>query len=255
MSSNNLIRTLIVDDEDAAREVLKAQLQRYCANVDVVGLCESVDKAQQFIEAFSPDLVFLDINMPGKSGFELLLQNPERSFKTIFTTAFDHYAVQAIKFSALDYLMKPINIDDLISAINKIEPVGNHLMHQIDVLEEILRRPSDKIEKIILPDSNGFSVEKIEDIIRVSSDNNYSTFYLKNGQKRVVSKSLKYYDELLSPLNFFRVHQSHLVNLYYVQKYVKGESPYIIMSDGVNVNIARNKKAEFLQVFNDMLLN
>lgn len=246
-----MLKTLIVDDEEKARVNLQSLLNEYCENVEVVAMAGSIADAIKMIDEKTPDLVFLDVKMHGETGFDLLEQMNDFDFDIIFITAFDEYAFKAFKFSALDYLLKPINIDELIVAVNKANEQKSvrNAKQQMDMVIDNIRSTGNKFRKIALPTLDGLLFIELDEIIRCESAENYTNFYLKSGKKILVSKTIKYFEELLSDHNFFRVHRSHLINLDHIEKYVKGEGGYAIMSDESSVLISRRKKEPFLRQF------
>jgi len=242
-------RAIIIDDEQESRNTIFNILNNYCDQVTVVAQAENVREGLAAIEDYKPDVVFLDIQMPDGSGFDLLENLPEINFQVIFITAFDQYALKAIKFSALDYILKPVDPHLLIEAVNKIKPSEtNHdfITHQISTL----LRNKNNFERITLPTLEGLKFINIKDIIRCEADNNYTQFFLNSGEKILVTKTLKEYDETLSELDFIRVHQSHLVNVKFVDRYIKGDGGTIVMVDGSEVEVSRRRKEEFLKKMN-----
>lgn len=243
-----MIKALIVDDEAKSRATLKALVERHCPNVSIVAMAASVVEALAEIEKHQPGVVFLDIEMPFSSGFTLLEEIKNPGFEIIFTTAYDQYAIKAIKFSALDYLLKPIDIDELIKAVNKIEP-GNEKKESRQPDFELLLsnlKLKGNSAKIAVPTFDGLQMLDAKDIIKCTADESYTHITLFNGAKLTVSRILKEYEDLLSDLNFFRVHNSCLINLAHVVKYVKGEGGQVVMSDGETVEVSRRKKNELL---------
>lgn len=242
-----MIRAILVDDEEKSRNTLKALLEKNCPDVEICDLAESVDEALVSIKKHQPDLIFLDIEMPHGSGFTLLekLINPD--FDVIFTTAYNDYAIKAIKFSALDYLLKPIDVDDLIKAVNKVKnkPGNQKSIPDFELLLSNLKLKSGSA-KIAVPTFDGLQMIDAKNIIKCIADESYTHIFLVDGSKIVVSRILKEYEELLSDLNFFRVHNSCLINLAHVTKYIKGDGGYVIMSDTKTVEVSRRKKAELL---------
>lgn len=241
-----MIRTIIIDDELKSRKLIRNILTGYCPNVEILAQAANVKEGVAYILKFMPDAVFLDIEMPDGTGFDLLEQIGDIRFQVIFITAFDKYAIKAIKFSALDYLLKPVEPNQLIDAVNKIEkPVVNFdtLSHQISTL----LKNRNGIERIALPTLDGFKFISAKDIVRCRSDNNYTNFFLNSGEKIVVTRTLKEYEEILSDLEFVRVHQSHLVNVRYIDRYIKGDGGIILMADGSEVEVSRRRKDEFLR--------
>lgn len=241
-----MIRSVIVDDELESRNTIFSILQSYCKNIEVVGQAANVAKAFQLIHEVSPDVVFLDIQMPDGTGFDLLEKIKTIDFQIIFITAYDQYALKAIKCSALDYILKPVDPKQLITAVDKISKPG----YSIDVLQKkisTLLRNKNGFERITLPTFEGYRFVNLKDIIRCEADNNYTHFILNSGEQLLVTKTLKVYEEALSDMDFVRVHQSHLVNIKYVDQYIKGDGGFIIMADGSEVEVSRRKKEIFLE--------
>lgn len=239
-----MIRSVIIDDEEKGRNTLRNFLTKYCNNVSVVAEGDCVKSGLEKISMHNPDLVFLDIQMPDGTGFNLLEQIPEINFKVIFVTAYDQYALKAFKFSAIDYLLKPIDPEKLIEAVKKISDIED--VKSINKKLEVLIGNNNRFEKIALPSIEGIHLVKIKDIIRCESESNYTNIFLSTGKKILVTKTLKEYDEMLTPMHFYRVHQSHLINLSYVEKYHKGEGGFVIMEDGSEIEVARRRKEGFL---------
>jgi two-component system, LytTR family, response regulator len=243
-----MIKAIIVDDEKKSRITLENLLHQNCQNVMIMDLCESVETALNAIDKHSPDLVFLDIEMPFQNGFALLEKIKVPSFEIIFTTAYDHYAIKAIRFSALDYLLKPIDVDELKSAIEKVENKRANKKNQIHDYEMLLSnlKIKSRSAKIAVPTFDGLQMLGAEEIIKCTAHESYTEISLCNGSKIMVSRLLKEYEDLLSDLNFFRIHNSCLVNLTHVKKYIKGEGGYVLMSDGASCEVSRRKKTELL---------
>lgn len=240
-----MIRAIIIDDEQESRNTIFNILKNYCSHVTVVAQAANVREGLSVISDLQPNVVFLDIQMPDGSGFDLLASLPEINFQVIFVTAFDQYALKAIRFSALDYILKPVDPQILIEAVNKIQVPAINLetvTHQISTL----LRNNNGFERITLPTLEGLKFINIKDIIRCEADNNYTHFFLNSGKKILVTKTLKEYDESLSGLDFIRVHQSHLVNVKFVDRYIKGEGGVIVMADGSEVEVSRRRKEGFL---------
>ena len=241
------MKTIIIDDEPKARENLTCLLKDNCPSVKIVDDKGTVNEGLLSIKKHQPDLLFLDVQMCGETGFDLLEQLKTINFEVIFTTAHHEYALKAFKFSAVDYLLKPIVIDELKDAVYRASKSTAQQSHtRIQMITETIKNQQNGFDKIALPSADGFLFVKRDDIIRCESTDNYTNFYLNNGSKIMVSKTLKHFDDLLSPHNFFRVHQSHLINLIHLKQYHKGEGGYAIMSDDSSVMVSRRKKAEFL---------
>ena len=238
-----MIKAIIVDDEPNCCEILTTLLERYCPQVKVADICYSGETALTSIIEWNPDIIFLDIEMPHMNGFELLEKLQSVNFKLIFTTSYDQYAIKAIRFSALDYLLKPIDREELQHAVKKaMESLNQPMPQQLEVLMQKLHKSGTGSQKIALPTLEGLMMIPTDHIISCASDRNYCVLYLKEKKKIVVSKPLKDMEELLEDDSFLRVHHSFLVNLQEINKYVRGEGGYLVMSDGSSVDVSRSKK-------------
>lgn len=237
------MKAIIVDDELNNRENLRQLLQIHCPQVTVAACCASAAEARNEILRLDPGLVFLDIEMPGGNGFSLLENLPSPDFEVIFVTAYGHYGIQAVKFSALDYLLKPIDTGELIEAVKKAEE-KIALRQENQRMRHLLRNSKlpDENKTIALSLSDKIEFIEISTIVRCEAENNYTTFYLTDGQKLLVSKTLKEFDELLTPCHFLRVHQSHLINLRQIKSFIKTDGGYIRMKDGSSVSISRQRR-------------
>lgn len=248
------MKVIIVDDNDNARIALKSDLEDYCSEVQVVGEANGVDSAYAIIRDLLPDLVFLDIRMGDGTGFDLLEKfKPIETipFKVIFTTAYDEFALQAFKYAAVDYLLKPIDSNSLITAVDRVLKLSkSDNSHQLEVLLKQINQP--KLTKISLADAERIHVVAIEDIVRCEAYKNYTTFHLVSGNKITVSKTIKEFDSLLSNNHFLRVHHSHLVNLNKIKEIVKIDGPYLLMNDGSNVPVSARKKNFLLKKMKEM---
>lgn len=241
-----MITAIIVDDEPYSCETLATLLERYCPEVKVLDICYSAASALKSINEQKPQLLFLDIEMPHMNGFELLEKLPDIDFELVFTTSYDQYAIKAFRFSALDYLLKPIDQDDLRKTVQKAVNSTSHVSpQQIKVLLEKLNHPTQVVNKIAIPTLEGLQMILVESIINCEADRNYTIINTKNKLKIVASKTLKEVEELLEDYPFIRVHHSHIVNLNEVERYVKGEGGYLLMSNGSNIDVSRSRK-EFL---------
>jgi two-component system LytT family response regulator len=241
-----MINAVIVDDEPINISNLQSLLTKYCPSVKIVGIAGSVDEACAVIEKVNPDVIFLDIEMPQKNGFELLKYFKNPQFDVVFVTAYDSYGIQAIKFSALDYLLKPINIDELKTAIEKIELSLTNKTYQTRLgnLMELLENklPLDH-KKIALPSQKETLFVLVQDILRCESSNNYTTFFLTDGTVHVISKPIYEYEEMLKPFGFIRCHQSHLVNKRHVVSILNEDSGYLILAHtDQKIPISRQRK-------------
>ena len=251
-----MLTSIIVDDEERNRDTLERMLQNFCPEVKILGKAASVKAAIELMEKEMPTLVFLDIEMPGGNGFTLLEHYQQPDFEVIFTTAHDLYAINAIKFSALDYLLKPINIRELQDAVKRAKQKVSKTsvsvqdkQRKFEALRSNLSQKDKKFTKIAIPTSEGIDFVEADDILVAQADRSYAKFHLRNGKKIVVSRPLKDYEDLLEQCNFFRVHKSHMVNLNHIEKYVKGKGGYVIMNDGSHVDVSVRRKEELLKVF------
>ncbi len=246
------MNAIIVDDEKKGREILKKLLENYCPEVHIKALASSADEAYNSIRKHHPDIVFLDIEMPNGNGFYLLEKFNTIPFRVIFTTAYDNYAIKAIKHRAFDYLLKPIDIDELKTAVANIKKITASTTVKptyTDVISEFRLKTNSRIA---LPVKEGNIYLAVSDIVRVASDGSYSVFYTSEGKKYVVSKNLKVYESMLPAAAFFRVHKSHLINIKKVKKYLNTDGYFAEMEDGSVVEISRRKKDEFLQLMNTL---
>ncbi|MBW6460648.1 MAG: LytTR family DNA-binding domain-containing protein [Bacteroidales bacterium] len=245
-----MIKAIIIEDEKMSRETLRRMLEKYCPAVTIIAEADGYRKGMEEIRKQPPDVVFLDIQMPDGSGFRLLEEIEEVDFEVIFTTAFDQFAIKAIKYSALDYLLKPIIPQDLIDAIGKVEKKISKYRHKmnLDVMIDTMKSQEDVSRKIILSTSEMIHVINVDDIIRCESDNYYTNFYFTDGRRLLISKTLKENEELLSRHNFVRPHKSHLVNIKYIKNYIRQEGGYILMSDGSRIPVSRRKKDKILEI-------
>lgn len=243
------VTCIIVDDEPGARKTLSALLSTYCPEVEILDAVESVKKGVESIREKGPDMVFLDIEMPGANGFQLLEQLPEKKFHVVFTTAYDQYALKAIRYSALDYLLKPIDLIELQQAVAKVKEQlpGKLMQEHLNILKENLNANNRLQQKLILPTQEGFHVTHLSKILRCAGERNYTQFHFSDGSRIMVSKTLKNYEELLPEPDFYRIHKSHIVNLHEVIRFTKGSTGTVTLSDGTEIDISRGKREEFLR--------
>jgi len=241
-----MIKAVIIDDEPQSRTTVSNILTNFCDDIVILGEADDVSSGFKLINGKSPQVVFLDIQMPDGNGFDLLQKFETIDFHVVFVTAYDQYAIKAIKFSAIDYILKPIDPQQLIDAVEKLRKL---LPQQTQSTERINNLLANKqvLSKIALPTLNGYRFVNIKDIIRCEADNNYTNFFLQTTEQVIVTRTLKEYEQLLKSDSFIRVHQSHLVNLNFVTQYIKGDGGIAIMSDGSEVEISRRKKEEFLK--------
>ena len=245
-----MIRALIIDDEKHCCDNLQWQLKTYCPEIEIIAVSNNAEKGLQQIHHHQPQLIFLDVEMPGMSGFEMLESLTQINFDIIFTTAFDQYAIRAIKFGALDYLIKPIDKDELIEAINKfLNRTQRDSLKQLSALLTHIRKSNDlSFQKIALPTLHGYELVPLNNIIFCESSSNYTNIHLNNGQHVLISRTLKDIEDLLDMQPFFRVHNSYVVNLQYAVRYIKGEGGHLVLNNDISIPVSRNKKEELLKL-------
>ncbi|HKI76930.1 MAG TPA: LytTR family DNA-binding domain-containing protein [Ignavibacteriaceae bacterium] len=244
------ISTLIVDDENYSRENLSTLIRNYCPELQVVGKADSARSAKELIEKLEPDVLFLDINMPSENGFDLLDSITERNFCVVFATAHDEYGIQAVKADAVDYILKPFDVDELKRTTKKIV----EKISQLKWKEKRGDKPAPRAEKIIINHYQGFSIVNIEDIIRIEADSNYSKIHVLNAPFIITSKTLKDFAGLLDKDLFYRIHKSHLINLKYLREYSGLDGGYAVMSDNSKIMISRRRYQEFIDKLKNFTL-
>lgn len=244
----NKLATVIIDDEADAVDFIASIIGEYCPTLEVAGKAYNVKEGIELINEKKPGLVFLDVEMPNGSGFDLLAHFPEKKFDVIFITAFNHYAIKAIKFSAIDYILKPINIKEFIESVNKVvEKRSSATITSNENFETLLENIRTTLPtRLVIPTSDGKEYLNPKDIIRIEADRSYSWFFINDKRKILVSKHLKEFQEMLNDRNFFRPHNSHLINLHFVKKFIRLDGGYIEMVDGSKIPISRNRKDLFL---------
>ena len=245
------MKTIIVDDELSGREILKELLSQHCPQLNIIALVSDGVEAKKLIEEHSPQIVFLDIQMPRMNGFELLNKLQKKDFELIFVTAHDEFAIKAFRYSAIDYLLKPVNIEEMKRAVEesekriKLKTPDGRIEFLLASLANTKRAFSDRI---ILPVKGGFEIIDTGLIIRCESEINYTRFYLLNGNSILVSKTMKEFEQVLLENNFYRIHRSHMVNLNNITKYNNGKGGEVVMSDGSIIKVSREKKDDFIKI-------
>ena len=243
-----MIKAIVVEDEQYSAQLLVSLLEKHCPDVTVVATCLDPRDAERLIILHQPELIFLDVEMPHLNGFELLSGIKVKNFDVIFTTSYDQYAIMAIRYSALDYLLKPIDPEELKAAVKKFSQKNNQQVSlQLEVLLNRLQHPASATNRIALPTMEGLQVIPVADIIFCSSSSNYTILVLRNKEKLTVSRTLKEIEEMLAEHAFMRVHHSYLVNMQEVTRYIRGEGGSLVMSDGSQVDVSRSKKELLLQ--------
>jgi two-component system LytT family response regulator len=247
-----MLKALIVEDELNSQELLKAIIDESCDGVQVVAMAQGVAEALEKIKANKPDILLLDIELSDGDGFQVLEQAGDIDFDVIFTTAYDQYAIKAFKFAATDYILKPVDFEELQEAIKRIvdkrsNPEQAPSNEQIQALINNIRNIRQPFKRIVLPTSNGFTVVDPKDIIRCESDRNYTFIFLTDGRKILVSRTIKEYEEMLRDYNFFRIHQSHLINLAFLKNYTRGRGGYVELTNGATLDVSARRKTDFLK--------
>ena len=248
-----MIRCVIVEDEEMARNVLKSLLAQYCPDVMVCAEADDVISGKNMIETFRPDLVFLDIEMPGGSGFKLLTSIENKDFEVVFITAYEQFAIKAIRHDALDYILKPIDPKELVAAVEKVNEAKykKTLKKQYDNLLKNLDPEQLVVRKISLSTADKIHLIDVDDIIRCESDNYYTIIFFKDGTSLLVSKTLKDMEQKLEEYDFVRTHKSHLVNMRCIMNFIKDEM-MVVMTDGTKVPVSKRKKEKILEVINNL---
>jgi len=243
------MRTVIIDDEEKSRKTIKNFITKYAPELMLVGEADGVETGIELIESVHPELVFLDVQMGDGTGFELLGRLQFDDFKLIFCTSFEHYAVKAFRFSALDFILKPIDPDIFKSAIERVKKYSDDR-----ACRNVLSQNEKKLSQLALRSSEKISIVNLDDIVRCESSINYTQFVLKDRTKIMVTKTLKEYDELLAPHGFIRIHKSHLVNMNAIVRYIKGDGGWIELTDGVKIEVSRRKKDILLEAIEKRVL-
>ena len=242
-------KAVIIDDEAKGRLALKEKLKQYCPGVEVVAEASNGKEGIAAIEMHHPQIIFLDIEMPVMNGFEMLNNISDKNFHIIFTTAYDQYAIKAIKYAAFDYLLKPIDIEELKTAVLKLDTKETlQTGKQIELLQQNMQQPKKNLHKLAIPTLEGLFFYDINDVVHLEANSNYTHIHFLNKTKILASKTLKEFEELLPGDIFFRPHHSHLINLNYIKRYIKGDGGQIELQNGTYVDVSRRKKDEFLKV-------
>jgi two-component system LytT family response regulator len=243
-----MIDAILVDDETAGLEALQLAIEKYCPDIAIKGIYNKPEEALTGIRKINPNLVFLDVQMPQMSGFDLLQQLSPINFEVIFVSAHDQYAIKAIRFSALDYLLKPVDVEDLMHAVNRVKERQSKTMNpfQFQSVLNNIQLKSGRVEKLAVPTLQGIDFFNTQDILYCKAEGSYTQIILKNNQQALVCKNLKDFESLLAESGFFRVHHSYIINLAHVEKYVKGEGGYVVLTENHHVDVSRRKKEEFL---------
>ena len=243
------IKAIIIDDELSSLQNLQQKLAEFCPSIQIIATAQKPEDAILLINHHRPEVIFLDIEMPKMSGFRMLEELREVDFEIIFTTAYNHYAIEAIRIAAFDYLLKPIAIKDLQQAVERLNKIHNYqTKEKIDILRSSLNDKKTQDDKIAISTTEGLEFIPIKNILHIESNSNYSKIYFQDNRTLTVTKLLKDFEDMLVPYHFYRVHNSHLINLNYIQKYLRGNGGRVMMQDGTEIEVARRKKDEFLKM-------
>ena len=246
------LTAILVDDMPSALQLLQSDIESNHTDIEIIGTAKSVIEAAKLLRTTTPDILFLDIMLGDGTGFDLLEIIPDLKSKIIFVTASDAYAIKAFKFAAIDYILKPYSDEELATAINKAKNQLHPEKEQLEILKNAISEPSKKPQKISLHTLEKISVVDLEEIVRCESDSNNTLFYLADGRKIFVTKTLKYFADILKEYQFVRVHQSHLINLQYVKEFIKSDGGYIILKNGSNVPVSVRKRAEVIEIISSI---
>lgn len=247
-----MIRAILIDDIEQARTTLKKDLQVYAGDVEVVGEANGVVEGAKLLKTVSPDILFLDIQMQDGSGFDLLDILRDIPFKIIFITASDAHAIKAFRYAAIDYLLKPVDPDELVGALKKYREQKMNENEKYRLLNDSLKNHNKPHERLALHTQDKIHIVNIQDILRCESNVNYTEFYFTNSKKLLVTRTLKDFDELLSDQGFYRVHQSHLVNTRYIKEFVKTDGGYLMMNDGASIPVSTRKRPEVMKMLEEL---
>jgi two-component system LytT family response regulator len=244
-----MLRAILVDDEENALNSLKQKIIQHCSTVEIVAACTVPDDAIEKINLLQPDVLFLDIEMPGINGFGFLQKLDHKNVEVVFVTAYDHYAIKAIRFSALDYLVKPVDLDELKAAVDRATQKRNITIpnQRLELLLDQISRPQKSFNKIAIPTHEGMQFIKVNDIIYLEAHINYTHIFLNENLRYIVSRTIKDFEEILPTETFFRIHNSYIINKDYLEKYIRGEGGQVVLSNGTVLDVAKRKKAEFLK--------
>ena len=243
-----MLKAIIIEDEQISRELLANYLAKYCPDVTLLAQADSIQPGLEAIRKYKPDVVFLDVEMPKGNAFDLLEQAGEINFETVFVTAFGNYAIQALNYSAAYYILKPVSIDELIAAVEKIkqQKEKNQVAIHTRVLLDNMKSQNSQNFKIVLPLFDGFEVVSVKDIVRCEANDNFTDFHFVSRPRMMICRTLKFYEQVLADSGFMRVHKSHLVNMDYIKKYTRGKGGQLTMNDSSVIDVSPNKKEELI---------
>lgn len=247
------MRAIAIDDEKDALEMLEWIIKKNCPQVELVALCDSPLEGIEKIKALKPDLVFLDIEMPQLNGFDMLERLGQYDFEVVFTTAYNQFAIKALKICALDYLLKPIDAEELKETVSRAGARKKQITNQqLEMLMSYVKPEKPRVRRVALTVSDHLLFVDTNDIVYCESDSNYTIFFLNNGEKVIISKTLKDVEEILEGADFFRIHASYLINMKHVTKFIRGDGGYVVMSNQQHITVSRKKKDEFFEMFSKL---
>ena len=248
---NTPLRAILIDDESISRSTLRTYLERYCPDVEIVAEGDGVEAGLSAIRKHQPDLIFLDVEMPYGNAFDLLEQVENITFETIFVTAYSQYALKALNLSAAYYLLKPVDVDELVEAVGKVKEnmQKNQQAFHTRILVENLKTIQQQARKVVLPVMEGFEVVKVKEIMRCQANGNFTDIYLQEGKKKMICRPLKHFEEILTEAGFMRIHRAHLINLEYVMGYIRGKAGQVRMEDGTELQVSASYKKELMAHF------
>jgi two-component system LytT family response regulator len=245
------IKAVLVDDEPSSLQNLEQKISEFCPELKIIAAAGQPGEAIFLIRHHHPDVIFLDIEMPHMNGFRMLNELGDYKAEIVFTTAYNHYAIEAIRMSAFDYLMKPVSIQDLRETVGRLtRQLAAATQERLNVLRESLNRNINQESKIAVPTWEGLEFILIKNVVRIESSSNYSRIFFINGESLLVTRQLKEFEEMLTPYRFCRVHNVHLINLNYVKKYIRGEGGSVVLENGDEIDVSRRKKDDFLKLIN-----
>lgn len=246
------LTAILVDDMPIALEMLQNDLSQFHPEIEIIGTAKSVVEASKLLRKQQPDILFLDIMLGDGTGFDVLEIHPNLSSKIIFVTASDEYAIKAFKFAAIDYVLKPYSNEDLTNAINKAKNQIKPHKEQLNVLQQSISKPNQRPKKISLNTSDKIMVVNLDDIVRCQSDNNYTEFFMNDGQKILVGRTLKHFTDMLKEFDFLRVHQSHLINIQFVKEFIKSDGGYLVLKNKTTIPVSVRKKNDVIAALEKM---
>jgi len=244
-----MLSAILIDDEEASLNSLRQKIVKHCHEIGILATCTKAEEGLSLIENLHPDMIFLDIEMPIMNGFTLLQKLDYRNFELVFVTAYDHYALKAIKYSALDYLLKPVEVEDLKAAVKKaIEKKQNLPNKRLEFLLENMISNNKRLNRIAISSVEGLQFIRVENIVYLEASGNYTNVHLAEKKKYLSSRNMKEYEDLLPPDNFIRIHNSYIINKNFVEKYIRGEGGQVVLEGNITLDVSKRRKSDFLSL-------